>query len=262
MSFDWEFFLERLFSPGENYLWALVRTIVIAVLAQLLGVVIGFILGFGRLSRFRLVRAACGFYVWVIRGIPALVLLVLLFSGLAAAGFYRFEDIRLGSLVVPATVQAAIIGLGLHSGAYMAEIVRNGIQAVARGQIEAGKALGMSTWQIGRRIIVPQATRVIVPPLGNEFNGMIKTTSLAMVIGVQEIFLVSQTAAAATFRVFELLIVVSITYLVVISVWNAIQGVIETKLRAYEADVPARTWWQAVKFYVRKPSTGMIRSRA
>src|SRR5690606_24242858 len=117
------------FTPGETYLWALARTIVIAVLAQVLGTLIGFVLGFGRLSRFAVIRAVCGLYVWVIRGIPALVLLVLLFSGMAAAGVYRFQDIYLGDMVVPATVQAAIIGLGIHSGAYMAEIVRNGIQA-------------------------------------------------------------------------------------------------------------------------------------
>ena len=255
MQFDWPFFWERLLNPNEAYLWAVFRTITIAVLAQLLGILIGFFVGFGRLSKWGIIRAASGFYVWVIRGIPALVLLVLLFSGMAAAGIARFDDIVIGSLVIPATYQAAIVGLGIHSSAYMAEIVRNGIQAVHKGQVEAAKALGMTTWQLSRRVVIPQATRVIVPPLGNEFNGLIKTTSLAMVIGVQEVFLVTQTVAAATFRVFELLIVVSITYLILTGIWQIIQTVIETKLQAYRADVPARTWGQAVKYSIRPPKT-------
>lgn len=254
MQFDWSFFWERLFSPGDVYLAALGRTLSMAVLAQLLGVIIGFIVGFGRLSRWKVIRGLAGFYVWVIRGIPVLVLLVLLFSGMAAAGIFRFNDLVIGDLVLPASYQAAVVGLGIHAGAYMAEIVRNGIQSVGAGQIEAARALGMSSWQVSKRVIIPQATRVIVPPLGNEFNGMLKTTSLASVIGVQDIFLVTQTASAATFKVFELMIVLSISYLILTSVWNVIQGVIETKLRAFEQDIPARSWGQAVVYYVRKPS--------
>lgn len=253
MSFDWSFFWERLFNPGEAYGWAIVRTLSMAVLAQLLGVLIGFIVGFGRLSKWRIIRALCGIYVWVIRGIPVLVLLVMLFSGMAAAGMARFGDLHIGYLVIPATFQAAVVGLGIHSGAFMAEIVRNGIQAVAHGQVEAARALGMTTWQVSRRIVIPQASRVIIPPLGNDFNGMLKTTSLASVIGVQEIFLITQTVSAATFRVFELLIIVSITYLILTSSWNVIQGVIETKLRAHDAVVPARTWRQAIVYSLRPP---------
>lgn len=254
MQFDWPFFWDRLFNPNETYLWAVFRTLTIAVLAQLLGILIGFFVGYGRLSKWVVIRAFSSFYVWLIRGIPALVLLVLLFSGMAAAGIARFDDIVIGNLVIPASYQAAIIGLGLHSSAYMAEIIRNGIQAVHRGQIEAAKALGMTTWQLSRRIVIPQATRVIVPPLGNEFNGLLKTSSLAMVIGVQEVFLVTQTTAAATFKVFELMIVVAITYLILTGIWQLIQSVIETKLQAYKADVPARTWAQAVRYSIRMPT--------
>jgi polar amino acid transport system permease protein len=253
MSFDWSFFLEKLLFPNEVYLWGIFRTLSIAVLAQILGIVIGLIVGYGRLSKWRIIRGLSGLYVWVIRGIPALVLLVLLFAGMAAAGLARFQDIDAVFFSIPANYQAAVVGLGVHSGAYMAEIIRNGIQAVAPGQIEAAKALGLTQTQISRRIVIPQATRVIVPPTGNEFNGLLKTTSLVSVIGVQEIFLISQSVAAATFKVFEMMLVVSITYLILTGTWNVIQGVIETKLRAFEAVTPAYTWGQAARFYFKNP---------
>lgn len=249
MSFDWPFFWAQLTRPSDLYLLALGRTVAMAVLAMALGVLIGIIVGFGRLSKFWIIRAICSFYVWLVRGIPVLVLLVFFFSGLAAAGFFRFSDINFLGMRLTASFQAAVVGLALHEGAYMAEIVRNGIQAVARGQIEAAKSLGMGTWMLTRRIILPQATRVIVPPLGNDFNHMLKTTSLASVIGVQEIFQLTESLSASTFRTFELLIVLSLTYLLLTSVWNLIQGIIETKLRAYELDVPVKNWGQAIKVY-------------
>lgn len=251
MSFDWSFFLERLFFPNEFYLWGLFRTITIAVLAQLMGIVIGLVVGYGRLSKFAVVRALSGFYVWFMRGIPVLVLLVLLFSGLAAAGLARFEDIYLGTFAIPANYQAAVVGLGLHSGAYMAEVIRNGIQSVLPGQIEAAKALGFTPGQISRRVVIPQAIRVIIPPTGNEFNGLIKTTSLVSVIGVQEIFLVSQSVASTTFKVFEMMLVVSITYIILTGIWTVIQGILEIRIRAFESPTPAFTWRDAIRQYLR-----------
>ncbi|MCZ8321047.1 MAG: amino acid ABC transporter permease [Novosphingobium sp.] len=236
MGFDWAFFWSRLTEPGDLYLVALGRTVIMAVLAMALGLVIGVVVGFGRLSRFILIRSVCAFYIWLIRGIPVLVLLVFFFSGLAAAGFFRFSDIVVFGFTLSASFQAAVIGLAIHEGAYMAEIVRNGIQAVQRGQIEAAKSLGMSTFQLTRRITLPQATRVIVPPLGNDFNHLLKTTSLASVIGVQEIFQLTESMSATTFKTFELLIVLSITYLLLTTVWNVIQGMIETRLRRHERD--------------------------
>ena len=251
MGFDWSFFLDRILNPGEPYLLALGRTIFMAVLAMLLGLLLGVVVGFGRLSRITLVRAVCGFYVWLIRGIPVLVLLVMLFSGMAAAGLFRFSDIQLAGFTLSASFQAAVIGLGIHEGAYMAEIVRNGIQAVARGQLEAARSLGMGPWLVTWRIVIPQATRVIVPPLGNDFNHMMKTTSLASVIGVQEIFLLTEGMAATTFKTFELLSVVALNYLLLTAIWNFIQGVIEIRLRAHELDEPVFGWLQSLRFYLK-----------
>jgi polar amino acid transport system permease protein len=261
MGFDWAFFIERIVNPGAPYLNALGRTVTMAVLAMLLGLLIGLVVGFGRLSRFAVIRSACAFYVWFIRGIPVLVLLVMLFSGMAAAGLFRFSDIEVFGLKLTASFQAAVIGLAIHEGAYMAEIVRNGVQSVARGQVEAAKSLGMSPWLVTWRIVIPQATRVIVPPFGNDFNHMLKTTSLASVIGVQEIFLLTEAMSATTFKSFELLSVVALNYLVLTAIWNTIQGVIETRLRAHEIDRPVRTWWQSLLVYLSPgPSAGERRA--
>lgn len=258
MSFDWSFFMERLFFPNEFYLWGLFRTVTIAVLAQLMGIAIGLVVGYGRLSRLAVIRALSGFYVWFMRGIPVLVLLVLLFSGVAAAGLGGFRDIYIGSFPIPANYQAAVVGLGIHSGAYMAEIIRNGIQSVLPGQIEASKALGYTPSQIARRVVIPQAIRVIIPPTGNEFNGLIKTTSLVSVIGVQEIFLVSRSVASTTFKVFEMMLVVSITYIILTGLWTVIQGVIEIKIRAFESAVPAFTWREASRQYLRRSASDRL----
>jgi polar amino acid transport system permease protein len=265
MGFDWTFFFDRLFFPEERFLWGLFRTMSIAILAQLLGTAIGFVVGYGRLSKIAPIRALAGLYVWIIRGIPPLVILVLIFAGVAAAGLPRFEEITLGSFEIPANYQAAVVGLGIHTGAYMAEIIRNGIQSVLPGQIEAAKALGMRPSEIARRVVIPQAARVIIPPAGNEFNVLIKLTSLVSVIGVQEIFLISQSVASNTFRVFEIMIVVSIYYLILTGFWSLVQGVVETKLRAFESPTPARTWGQAVKYFLRKPATSnrkVVKDRA
>lgn len=174
---------------------------------------------------------------------------------LAAAGLFRFSDVNFLGMKLTASFQAAVIGLAIHEGAYMAEIVRNGVQAVARGQVEAARSLGMTSWQVTWRIVIPQATRVIVPPFGNDFNHMLKTTSLASVIGVQEIFLLTEAMSATTFKTFELLSVVALNYLVLTVIWNTIQGVIETRLRAHEIDRPVRTWWQSLVVYMT-PSPG------
>lgn len=242
MTLDWAFLVQRIVDPGDAYLMALGRTIAMAVLAMLFGLAIGVLVGFGRLSRWRLIRYACAFYIWLIRGVPVLVLLVFFFSGLAAAGWWRFADVDMLGVTLTASFQAAVVALAVHEGAYMAEIVRNGVQAVGRGQIEAAKSIGMTPLQVTTRITLPQASRVIIPPLGNDFNQMLKTTSLASVIGVPEIFLITESLSATTFKTFELLLVVALTYLTLTTAWNMIQAVIETRLRAHEADERPLSW--------------------
>jgi polar amino acid transport system permease protein len=129
---------------------------------------------------------------------------VLIYTGLAAVGIYQFQDLSLLGLSVKAAVQAAIIGLMVNESAYIAEIIRAGFDSVPKGQFEAAASLGMKPAKVMRWIIVPQSLGVMVPPLGNSFNGMMKTTSVLSVIGVSEMFLVAQSISSYTFHTFEI----------------------------------------------------------
>src|SRR6478736_3310330 len=173
MAFDWGFFWHYLLEPSSVYLHGLWLTLSLSVISQSLGTVIGLFAALGRLSRFRLIQTIVGFYVWVMRGTPLLVQIVFIYTGLAAGNIFRFEDIHLGFVVIPGNIQA-------------------GIASVYIGQTEAAKSLGMTYGKLMRRIVLPQAARVILPPLGNDFNGMLKNTTLVSVIGVPELLLATE----------------------------------------------------------------------
>ncbi|HEY8980711.1 MAG TPA: amino acid ABC transporter permease [Streptomyces sp.] len=228
--FDWSFFWHYLTSPSGVFLEGLWRTVYISVLAQLLGVILGFALALAQRSRFAPVRWGSGTYVWLVRGTPLLVQLVLVYNGLAAAGVYRFDDLQLGGFVILGVVQAAVLTLALNEAAYMAEIFRAALDAIDPGQAEAAQALGMTPATTMRVVLLPQALRIIVPPLGNEFNLMMKSTSVLSVIGLQEMFLTAQSINSATFKTFEIFLVVACYYLALTTVWSFVQRFIERKL--------------------------------
>jgi polar amino acid transport system permease protein len=230
MNFDWAFFWKSLLTPSDAFVEGLVLTVVISVVAMVLATVAGLIVALMRRSRFPAVRWVAGVYIWVIRGTPLLVQLVLIYTGLAAAGLYQFHDVSLLGLSVKAALQAAIIGLMINESAYIAEIIRAGLDSVSKGQFEAAASLGMKPAKVMRWIIVPQALRVMVPPLGNSFNGLMKTTSVLSVIGVSEMFLVTQSISSATFHTFEIFIVAAIYYLALTTVWTFIQASIENRM--------------------------------
>jgi polar amino acid transport system permease protein len=229
MAFDWNFFWHYLLQPSSVYLHGLWLTLSLSVISQGLGTLIGLFVALGRMSRFRAVQLPLGFYVWVMRGTPLLVQIVFIYTGLAAGNIFRFEDIDLGFVVIPGNIQAAIVALSLNEGAYMSEIIRAGIASVDIGQTEAAKSLGMTYWKLMRRIILPQAARVILPPLGNDFNGMLKNTTLVSVIGVPELLLATEMVTSATFRVFELYLVVALYYLTLTTLWGFVQQWIERR---------------------------------
>ncbi|MGE9765039.1 amino acid ABC transporter permease [Pseudomonas sp. PDM20] len=229
MNFSWDVFWQYLLRPSDIYLYGLWLTCVIAVSAMVLGCVLGLLAALMRLSSNPLLQYPVRFYVWLMRGTPLLVQIVFLYTALAAGGIFRFEDLDLGLFILPGNIQAAIIALGLNEGAYMAEIIRAGIGAVDKGQYEAGKSLGMTFPKLMRRIVLPQAFRVIVPPLGNEFNVMLKNTTLVSVIGVQELLLSTQMVTSATFRVFELYLVVAIYFLALTTLWGFFQRWLEMR---------------------------------
>ena len=239
MSFDWPFFWRYLLHPSSAYLNGLMLTLVLSVVAQALGTFLGLFAALGRMSRIAPLRYLLRGYIWIMRGTPLLVQIVFIYTGLAAGGIFRFEDISLGILTIPGNVQAGLVALSLNEAAYMAEIIRAGIAAVDNGQTEAAKSLGMTYGLLMRRIVLPQAARFVIPPLGNEFNAMLKNTTLVSVIGVPELLLTTETLTSATFRVFELYSVVALYYLTLTTAW----GVIQHRIERYfgEPSAPAAT---------------------
>ncbi|HUZ64698.1 MAG TPA: amino acid ABC transporter permease [Acetobacteraceae bacterium] len=234
MHFDWPFFWHYLLAPSTTYLNGLMLTLVLSVVSQILGTIIGLFAALGRISGIGPIPYLVRFYIWAMRGTPLLVQIVFIYTGLAAANILRFHDIDLGLVVVPGNVQAGILALSLNEGAYMAEIIRAGIASVDPGQTEAAKSLGMGYGLLMRRIILPQAARFILPPLGNEFNAMLKNSTLVSVIGVQELLLTTETLTSATFRVFELYSVVALYYLTLTTLWGLVQGRIEARFNRSE----------------------------
>ncbi len=245
MHFHWSFFTHLLFSPPSSFVHGAITTVYVAVVAQTLGVALGLVLALFRRSRRVPLRIFASGYIWLVRGTPLLVQLVMVYDGLSTLGVYSFNNIQLLGISITGVVQAGILTLSINEGAYMAEIMRAAIDSVDRGQTEAAESLGMRRHQAMRHVVLPQALRIVVPPLGNEFNNMLKITSLLSVIGLQELFLAGQDLNSATFRTFEIMLVVAIYYIVMSTVWAAIQSVIERRLEARGGDlvehVPLRT---------------------
>ena len=232
--FDWSIFWQYIWPPtafqDPLIRTGLVVTIVGSVVAQTLGVVLGLFVALGKLSKFRPFRWAAEAYIWYFRGTPLLVQMSLLFFGLGVTHVYNFPDIIWGSLTIKGAIQAGILALAINEAAYMSEIIRAGIEAIDAGQMEAAKSLGMTYGLAMRRIVLPQAAKVIIPPLGNEFNSMMKTTSLMEVISGTDLFFAFTQVNARLFKPFELFIAASLYYLAMTTVWSFIQARIEAGL--------------------------------
>lgn len=230
LHFDGGFFWNSLVHPSTAFLQGLETTAYLAVISQTLATIIGLFLALGRRSKIAPLRAFAWLYTWIWRGTPLLIQLVLVYNGLAAAGIYRFSNITIASFVIPSVVQAAIVTFTLNEAAYMSEIIRASFNAVDPGQLEAAMSTGMTPAQAMRLVIVPQAVRFAIPPLGNDFNAMMKNTSLASIIGVSEMFLVTQEISSTTFNTFEIFSVAAIYYLALTTVWGFIQSAIERRI--------------------------------
>ncbi|WP_342319653.1 amino acid ABC transporter permease [Corynebacterium mayonis] len=199
---------------------AALHTLAITALAMLIGVVGGVVLAVMRLSSNPVFGTISWLFLWVFRGTPVYV--QLMFWGLLGA-IYDSVNVGFASISLePFTSSAfmlAVVGLGLNEAAYMAEIVRSGVSAVPEGQIEASKALGMNWSQTMKRTVLPQAMRIIIPPTGNEFISLLKTSSLVVAIPYSlELYGRSMDIAAALFEPVPLLLVAATWYLAVTSV--------------------------------------------
>ncbi|MDA8290975.1 MAG: amino acid ABC transporter permease [Actinomycetota bacterium] len=230
LHFDGRFFWTSLLHPSSAFLQGLWATVYMSVVAQLLATVLGLALALARRSKVGVVRGVAWSYAWMMRGTPLLVQLALVYFGLAAAGIYRFANLTVGPVTIPGEVQAAILTFTLNEAAYMGEIIRAALAAVDPGQMEAAMSTGMTPSRAMRLVVVPQAVRFVIPPLGNDFNALMKNTSLASIIGVQEMFLVSEQVSSVTFNTFEIYLVASLYYLGLTTVWSVIQAVIERRI--------------------------------
>ncbi|HWD04605.1 MAG TPA: amino acid ABC transporter permease [Amycolatopsis sp.] len=218
---------------NDRVLRGLTNTLILTGIAMVIGIVGGVLLAVMRLSPNPLMKGAAGIYVWLFRGTPLITQLVfwnfLAFAyprlGLGIPFGPEFVSWDTNTLINQFT--ASLLGLGLNEAAYMAEIVRGGIQSIDTGQLEAASALGMKRTTTLRRIILPQAMRVIIPPTGNETISMLKTTSLVVVIGYFELMVAVQTIYAQNFKTIPLLLVAVIWYLLMTSVLTVIQYFIE-----------------------------------
>lgn len=193
-------------------------TIPLTLIAFVLGLILGLLTAMARLSNSRFLKGIAGFYIWVVRGTPLLVQLFILFYGLPSIG------------LILNPFPAAVIGFTLNMGAYNSEIIRAAIQSVHKGQWEAAFSIGMTKRQAMRRIIIPQATRVAIPPLGNSFISLVKDTSLAATITVSELFRKGQEIAASQFEPFWLYVEVAIIYLIFCTILNFLQSNMEVRV--------------------------------
>lgn len=211
-----------------SLLWAcLVFTVPLTLLSFALGLGLGFFAALTRLFAPAPLAAIVRFYVWIIRGTPLLVQLFLIFYGLPSLG------------IVLDAFPAALIGFTLNVGAYSSEIIRAVLSSVPKGQWEASYSIGMTWPQAMRRTILPQASRIAVPPLSNTFISLVKDTSLAAAITVPELFRAGQRIVATTYEPLILYIEVALIYLVVSSVLSGLQGRLEKRLSRYGGYIEA-----------------------
>jgi polar amino acid transport system permease protein len=223
---DWS--VVKQYLTAESILMGLERTLLISVLAMTLGLFLGVIFAIMRLSANPVTSAVAWFYVWFFRGTPVLVQLLfwfnlaLIWPTIAIPGIYQGRTVDVISPFI-----AALLGLGVNEGAYLTEVVRAGILSVDEGQWSAAETLGLSRLQTLRLIVLPQAMRVIIPPVGNESIGMLKISSLASVISYSELLNQAQQIYFVNGAVIELLIVAAIWYLAATTVLTTIQYYVE-----------------------------------
>lgn len=240
-------------------LTGLLNTVKLAVVAQVAAIAIGIVIALMRRSANPVARVFAITYIWLFRGLPVL-LQILMWYNLALVFDYisipvPFTDayvFREQTNLLISAFTAALIGLSLNESAYMAEIVRAGLNSVGKGQTEAARSIGMTPMLALRRVVLPQAMRVIIPPTGNDFINMLKATSMASVIGVTELIHASSNISASNLLVLETLLAAAIWYMVVVTAASVGQHYIE---RAYGAadrtDTP--TVWRRVASSLRTP---------
>lgn len=235
---EWWGFIVYGAGTAEIFRVGIAMTLFISVVSITLAVVFAFFGALGRLSKNPIAYGVATFYVSLIRGTPFLIQIFLLFFGLPQInqqlnrlipGFDQQYPFISSLLLLPA-VPTGILALAINYGAYMTETFRAGIQSISKGQTEAAYALGMSPWQTMRLIVLPQAFRVVIPPIGNEFIAMTKDSALVSVIGVQELLWRAQKVGQQYFHSMETLLIAAMFYWIMTIVLQAVQSRIERRL--------------------------------
>lgn len=216
----------RNFINGDNWHYiadGLVTTIQITFFAVLVGIVIGFIVGiirstYDKTHRLKILNFICNVYLTVIRGTPVLVQLLIIY-------YVIFASVRIDKVLV------AVLAFGINSGAYVAEIFRSGIMSIDNGQFEAGRSLGFSYGKTMLYIIMPQAFKNVLPALGNEFIVLLKETSVAGYIALEDLTKGGDIIRSRTFSAFFPLITVALIYLIMVTIFTKLVGILERRLR-------------------------------
>lgn len=209
----WDVFLRTY--PG--FLEATLITLKITAVALVLGTILGLVFALMKISRSKILQAIANLYITIIRGTPLIVQIMFLYFGIT-------------SLIVLSGFWAGAIALGIHNGAYIAEIFRGAIQGIDKGQREASSSLGMTRSQSMRRIVFPQALKRSIPPLGNQFIITLKDSSLVYIISVPELFSMANIEAAQSFQSLETYLVVGVYYLVLVMIFTYLLKLYENKL--------------------------------
>jgi len=207
---------DYLVSPA--YVRGAMMTLLLTVCSLAFGILVGLVIALIQEGRTRIGRIAAVAYLWLFRGTPVLFQIIFVYNVLPSF------NIRLSAFV------SAVLALSLNEGAYMAEILRSGLQAVKKGQRVAGLALGMTGAQVMRYVVIPQAARIVLPPIGNQMIGMLKLSALVSVVAVEELLLVSNQIASANFRYFEALTAAGIWYLALTTAFMVLQMLLERSL--------------------------------
>lgn len=234
---QWTVVAEYMFSPA--ILSGLGMTLLLTVLAMVLGLAIGVLLAIMRLSASRIFQSVSWGWIWFFRGVPPLVQMIFWYNlalllpeisiGIPFGG-PKLLSWNTNALITP--FSAAIMGLAFTESAYAAEMIRAGIQAVNAGQTEAAATLGMTRGQTLRRIVLPQALRIVIPPIGNDTISMLKFTSLVSVLALPDLLYSAQMVYARTYQTVPLLLVATIWYLVLTTVLTVVEHSVENRLKA------------------------------
>ncbi|HLU70398.1 MAG TPA: amino acid ABC transporter permease [Fibrobacteria bacterium] len=214
---------------AERFISGAGITLALTVISMIAGIVLGLVLALMKTSRSPLLRVPSSVYIFLFRGTPVLLQMIFVFAALPQLGI-RFSPF-----------QSAVIALSLNEAAYMAEIIRAGLQSIDREQWTAGRVLGFRDSQIFRYIVLPQAARIIIPPTGNQFIGMLKTSALASVVAVSDLLQTAQRTASANFDYVNTLIAAAAYYLLFTTVFTFLQDRLERRMDVLRRRRPAET---------------------